>query len=324
MKLKGVIKMIRSRKNRRFLIVSHQNLEGDAVGSTLALANLLKCIGKEAIMLSPEPTPEAYMFLPDAKNIRCRPGLKNPNYDVACIVDCTGLDRIGFVRKIIYMTKPIINIDHHVSNDNFGTVNLVEPECSCTGEQIYHLFKAMRIPIDKNAALYMYMAILTDTGSFRYTNTSARTHKIAAELLNKGLNPTYIHRKIYEESHRSHLDLLSAVLSTLGMSKDGRIAWVRITEDMVKRDKATMRGTEDFLNFPRSLKGVKIALAFREIDKDTVKVGFRSNDRVNVCKLAMMFGGGGHPAASGCTVRGKISEVEQAVLLKARRYLRGK
>lgn len=324
MKLNGVINMIKNRNNKRFLIVSHQNLEGDAVGSMLALANLLRRIGKEVIMLSPEPTPEAYMFLPDAKGIRCRPGLKKPSYDVACIVDCTGLDRIGFVRKVIYMTKPIINIDHHVSNDNFGTINWVEPKLSCTGEQIYYLFKAMHVPIDRNAALYMYMAILTDTGSFRYSNTTAQTHLIAAELLDKGLDPTHIYRKIYEESHRSHFDLLSSVLSTLSVSRDGRIAWVRITADMIKKHKTVMRGTEDFVNFPRSIRGVKIALAFRQRGRDTVKVGFRSNDYVDVCKLAKMFGGGGHPAASGCTVRGRISEVEQAVLQKARKYIRGR
>lgn len=320
MKTKRIIWMFK--KNKKFLISSHKNLEGDAIGSQLALAELLKGMGKDVILLSPEPVPESYSFLPGVKRIKNAAKNKRFDYDVFCVVDCTDIDRIGYIKKIIDLKKPLINIDHHISNTYFGTINWVEPDISCTGEQIYHLFKEANIPIKKNAALYIYVATLTDTGSFRYSNTTADTHKIVAELIEKGLNPTQIYRKIYEEAHRSRLALLSSVLSTLDISRDGKAAWIRITKDMLKKHKTGMRGTEDFINFPRSIKGVRIAMAFREIGKDIIKVSFRSNEGVDVCRLAKLFGGGGHPSASACTLRGSMPEVEESVLLKAKKYVK--
>lgn len=320
MKTKEIVEILK--ENRKFLISSHQNLEGDAVGSQLALAELLKKMGKKVILLSPEAVPETYKFLPGIKSIKNAVRGERFDYDVACVVDCTDLDRIGYIKNIINLKKPLINIDHHISNTYFGTINWVEPDASCTGEQIYHLFKEAGIHINKNAALYIYVATLTDTGSFRYANTTAETHKIVAELIAKGLNPTQIYRKIYEEAHRSRLVLLSTVLSTLNITRDGKVAWIRITKDMLRKHKTGMRGTEDFINFPRSIKGVRIAIAFREIGKDIIRVSFRSNEGVDVCKLAKHFDGGGHPSASACTLKVNMPEAEEAVLVKAKRYLR--
>lgn len=319
MKTKEIIRAFK--ENKRFLISSHQNLEGDAVGSQLALAELLRRMGKQVILLSPEAVPETYRFLPGAKNIKYDIGGERFDYDAACLVDCTDLDRVGHTKRALDFKKPIINIDHHISNTYFGTVNWVEPGASCTGEQIYRLFKEADIPINKNTALYIYVAVLTDTGSFRYSNTTAETHKIVAELIGKGLNPAQIYRKIYEEAHRSRLTLLSTVLSTLDITKDGKIAWIRITREMLKRHKAELRGTEDFINFPRSIKGVKVAMAFRETGKDIIKVSLRSNEGVDVCKLAKLLGGGGHSSASACTLKGNLPEIEEAVLLKAKEHI---
>jgi phosphoesterase RecJ-like protein len=179
----------------------------------------------------------------------------------------------------------------------------------------------MQIGIDKDAALYIYITILTDTGSFRYSNTTSKSHMIAAELVAKGLNPTAVYRRIYEGTRRSHLALLSSVLATLDISKDGKIAWIRITEDMLKRYRSDAETVQDFVNFPRSIKGVKIAMAFREAGSDIIKVSFRSNEGVDVCRLAKLFGGGGHTSASGCILKGTLAEAEEAALLKAKRYL---
>ena len=319
MKAKGIVEMIKRKENKKFIISSHQNLEGDAIGSQLALAEFLKRFGKQVFLLAPEKIPEKYTFLPETEKILYT--TKKMDYDVACVVDCTDIDRIGLVKGLLDFKKPIINIDHHISNTNFGTINWVEPKLSCTGELIYYLFKRADAPIDKKAALYMYIAMLTDTGSFRYSNTTANTHKIVAELIEKGLNPTYIYRKIYEEAHKGRLTLLASVLSTLDMTKDGKVAWIRVTRGMLKKNKTDMEGTEDFVNFPRSIKGVKVALAFREIDKDTVKVSLRSNEHVDVCKLAKLFGGGGHASASGCTIKGSMGEIEEAVVLKAKSWV---
>jgi len=321
--IREVLKMFRNKNNKIFLLSSHQNLEGDALGSQLALAQLLKSLKKKVIMYAPDEVPAAYSFLPDTGRVKTGADAKETDYDVACILDCTGLDRLGDMKRVIDFKRPIINIDHHISNTYFGTVNWVEPGFSCTGEQIYRLFKEMDIPINKKAALSMYVAILTDTGSFRYSNTTARSHEAAAELIRKGLKPTDIYRKIYEVAHRSHLALLSRVLSTLEMTKDGSVAWTSVTEGMMKAHKANAEVAQDFVNFPRSIKGVKIAMGFREEGKGSVKVSFRSNEGIDVCRLAKQCGGGGHHSASGCTMKGSLDEVKEAVLIKTAKYLKG-
>ena len=323
MVIKEIIRELKSRENEVFLVASHQNLEGDAIGSLLALAKLLERLGKKVIMLTQDPVPKNYMFLPDANKVRHRVNWKVVEYDVACIVDCTDLERLGDAKKALYLTKPIINIDHHVSNVNFGTINWVEPNFSCSGEQIFHIYKEMGVPIGPDVALYIYAAIITDTGSFRYSNTSPKVHEVCAELLKKGLNPAHIYRKIYEESHRSRIDLLAAALSTLDITRDGKVASVFVTKKMLKEHKADVEGTEDFVSFPRSIKGVEVALAFRQIGKNIIKVSLRSNnEKVDVSKLAAHFGGGGHPSASGCTLKGGINEVEEAVVSKTQDFIK--
>ncbi|NQT94913.1 MAG: bifunctional oligoribonuclease/PAP phosphatase NrnA [Candidatus Omnitrophica bacterium] len=321
--MKKITTVLKNKKNKRFLISSHQNLEGDAIGSMLALAELLEYLGKKVFLVGPERIPETYRFLPKINRIRyLNSSNKVIDYDVACIVDCTSLDRLGSISKAIYLTRPILNIDHHISNAHFGSVNWIAPKISCSGEQIYHLFKDMKVPINERAALYMYIAILTDTGSFRYSNTTAKTHEIIAELMQKRIDVTDIYRKIYERAQRSHITLLTDVLSTLDISRDGKIAWIKITKSMLKTHKAKLGTTQDFVNFPRSIDGVKIALAFREIANNTIKVSFRSNERVDVNKLAKKFRGGGHRSASGCTMKGAIEEVEKAVLNEAKKHLK--
>lgn len=322
MGLMDVVKVIKNKKNKSFLVTSHQNMEGDAIGSMLALSELLKAAGKKVVLFPPEDMPDTYKFLPDSSKVRLRKGLKGIKYDVACLVDCTDLDRVGGVKSGIYLIRTIVNIDHHISNSNFGSVNWVDPQMSCSGEQIYHLFKKMALPINKKAALYMYIAILTDTGSFRYANTTAETHEIAAELISSGINPPDIYRRIYEDVSQSYLSLLSSVLSTLNTSKDGRIAWIRITRDMLKSHSSCLDDTQDFVNFPRAMKGVKASIAFKEAERSVIKVSFRSNDGFDVNKLARHFGGGGHASASGCTLKGTMAEVEKVVIAKARAMLK--
>jgi len=324
MSIKKIVPILKDKKNKRFLLSSHQNLEGDAIGSLLSLAELLEHLGKKVFLVAPEKIPETYSFMPKIKRIKYKaPGEKVAiDYDVACVVDCTSLDRLGYISKGIYLTRPILNIDHHISNSYFGSVNWVAPNVSCSGEQIYHLFKEMRVPINKRAALYMYVAILTDTGSFRYSNTTDKTHEIVAELMKKKIDPTDIYRRIYERTTRSHITLLSAALSTLQISRDRKLAWIKITEKMRKEHKVKLAATQDFVNFPRAIDGVRIALAFRQIDSHTVKVSFRSNKGADVNRLAKKFRGGGHRSASGCTLKGSIKEVEKAVLTEAKKYIK--
>lgn len=321
MGVKNIIKCIRDKRHKKFLISTHQNLEGDAIGSMLAMAELLKEAGKKVILLPPENMPDAYRFLPGSVKIKLMSHTKDIDYDVACLLDCTGIERTGSVKGSICLTKPILNIDHHISNTYFGSINWVEPDMSCSGEQVYHLFRKMGIPINKRVALYIYIAILTDTGSFRYSNTTADTHRIVAELMRHGIDAIDIYRKVYEGASRSSLALLASVLSTFDTTKNGEIAWLYVSKAMLKNHRASIEETQDFINFPRSIKGVKIALAFREVRKGLVKVSFRSNEGVDVNRLAKEFNGGGHSSASGCVLKGTISEARKIVVSKAKRLL---
>ena len=195
----------------------------------------------------------------------------------------------------------------------------MEPEFSSAGEMVYDLFKAFKVKIDMDDAIALYAAIMTDTGSFRYSNTSSKTHRIAAELIDIGVKPYEMHTKIYETSSVQDTNLLGESLQTMKLTEDGKIAWLWVTKEMLKKTKASLEGTEGIINFARSIDGVEIAILFRETGtEDRVKVSFRSKGKVDVNKLAGLFGGGGHPTASGCTVFGKIEDVEKKVLEKAK------
>jgi bifunctional oligoribonuclease and PAP phosphatase NrnA len=322
MGIKKIVRAIKDKKNRCFLISTHQNMEGDALGSMLALRELLKTQGKRVVLFPPEDVPDMYRFLPNAALVKRKQYIDESRYDIACLVDCTDPGRLGTARDGLSSSRPIINIDHHISNTRFGQINWVEPGMSCSGEQIYHLFKEMKAPINKKAALYMYIAILTDTGSFRYSNTRSITHMIAADLISHGIDPNDIYRRIYEEIKQSRLKFLSSALSTLNTTRDGAIAWIRITKRMLEKHSACLDDAQDFINFPRAIKGVKIAVAFKEINKNKTKVTLRSNDGVDVNDIAKFFDGGGHLSASGCVIDDGIGKAEKMVIERARSSLR--
>ncbi len=306
----------------KFLITSHINPEGDSIGSEIAMAYLLKKLGKESVILNDSPVPNLLRFMKGTEYV-LKEIPRNFNYQAVIILDCPDLTRIGKANEYIKKGSVIINIDHHISNINFGKFNWVEPEFSSAGEMVYDLFKAFKVKIGLDEAVALYVAIMTDTGSFRYSNTSSKTHRIAAELIDMGIEPYEVHAKIYETSSIQDTNLLGEALQTMKLTDDGKIAWLWVTKEMLKKTKASLEGTEGIINFARSIGGVDIAVLFRETGtEDRVKVSFRSKGRVDVNKLASVFGGGGHPTASGCTVFGKIEDVEKKVLEKAMEMLK--
>ena len=305
----------------KFLITSHINPEGDAIGSQAAMACLLRKLGKKFVMLDDSPVPKLLRFMRGTEDIS-KEMPHNFNYQAVIIMDSPDLARIGRVNDYIKKDSVIINIDHHISNVNFGKYNWVEPDYSSTGEMVYDLFKAFKVKIGMDEAVALYAAIMTDTGSFRYSNTSSKTHRITAELIDIGVKPYEMHSRIYETSSIQDTNLLGEALQTMKITDDGKIAWLWVTKEMLKKTNASLEGTEGIINFGRSIGGVEIAVLFRETGtKDRVKVSFRSKGAVDVNKLAGYFGGGGHPAASGCSVLGKIEEVEKKVLEKAKEML---
>ena len=310
------------KKFNKFLITSHINPEADAVGSQVAMVFLLRKLGKVAVMLDDSPVPSVLRFIKGTEEIS-KEMPHDFDYQAVIILDSPDLARIGRVNEYIKKDAVIINIDHHISNINFGKFNWVEPEFSSAGEMVYDLFKAFKVKIDSSDAIALYAAIMTDTGSFRYSNTSSKTHRVAAELIDIGVKPYEMHTKIYETSSVQDTNLLGESLQTMKLSEDGKIAWLWVTKEMLKKTKASLEGTEGIINFARSIDGVEIAVFFRETGTEgRVKVSFRSKGKVDVNKLAGLFGGGGHPTASGCTVFGKIEEVEKKVLEKAKEILK--
>ena len=312
------------KKFNKFLITSHINPEGDAIGSQVAMASLLKKLGKESAMLDDSPVPNVLQFMKGTEHI-LKEMPNDFNYQAVIILDSPDLARIGRVSEYIKKDSVIINIDHHISNVNFGKFNWVEPEFSSAGEMVYDLFKAFKVKITLDEAIVLYAAIMTDTGSFRYSNTSSKTHRITAELIDIGVEPYDMHTKIYETSSIQDTNLLGESLQTMKLTDDGKIAWLWVTKEMLKKTKASLEGTEGIINFARSIGGVEIAILFRETGtEDKVKVSFRSKGKVDVNKLAAEFGGGGHPTASGCTVFGKIEDVEKKVIEKSAEIIKAK
>jgi len=310
------------KKFNKFLITSHINPEGDAIGSQVAMACLLKKLGKDSAMLDDSPVPNLLRFMKGTEHI-LKEIPHNFNYQAIIILDVPDLGRIGRVNEYIKKDAVMINIDHHISNVNFGKFNWVEPEFSSAGEMVYDLFKAFKVKIGLDEAIALYVSIMTDTGSFKYSNTSSKTHRIVAELIDIGVKPYEMHTKLYETSSIQDTSLLGESLQTMKITDDGKIAWLWVTKEMLKKTKASLEGTEGIINFARSIDGVEIAILFRETGtEDRVKVSFRSKGKADVNKLAMAFKGGGHPTASGCTVLGKIEEVEKKVLDKAGEMLK--
>jgi len=322
--MEKIIKAIKDFDN--YIVTSHINLEGDSLGSQLAMANLLKCLGKNFILLDNDKVPSRYHFLPNVNLVQNKLNAKAKGYEVAIVLDCPNLKRTGRVKQVVDKMKFVINIDHHVSNERFGDVNWVEKEASSVGEMIYKLYKGLDCRINKETALYLYISILTDTGSFNYNNTSSATHEIVSELLGYGIEPYNVSQSIYENKSLDEIRLLGKALSGLKLALGKRVAYMYISKKLFQKTRTRMTACENFVNFARSVKGVDVAAIFTEDIKKSglFHVSFRSTKDVDVNKIASAFGGGGHKNASGCTVRGSFAKVKNRVLRKIDEELRAK
>ncbi|MDD2703182.1 MAG: bifunctional oligoribonuclease/PAP phosphatase NrnA [Candidatus Omnitrophica bacterium] len=314
------------RQNSDFLITTHMNPEGDAIGSQLSLFRLLKALGKNVIAVNEDPLPYGYDFLPGVNVIRkFRKNRENFKFDVFVTVDCSDLRRPGEVHLLNTGHKPVLNIDHHVSNEQFGAVNWVKPEASCCAEMIYELYGKFRVPVDRDTALLLYVGILTDTGSFHYSNTTAFTHRVVSDLMRYDLNITKIYKDIYESVPFRDMRLLAEILPTMNRMLGGKVLWFQVSKDTVKRHKKICFDlSEHILSFGRSVKGTEVVLLFKENPggEKEVRVNFRSQGNIDVNKIAGFFNGGGHKTAAGATVRGTLESVAGRVLNKVREAYR--
>ena len=305
------------KENKRFLITTHINPEGDAIGSEIAMALILKKLGKSVVVCNTDPVPRNLQFLPYSKKIKQAREINN-RFDAMFVLDCGSKDRVGLFKKgAMPLPPPIVNIDHHITNEKFGYINYIDAKATATGDIIYRLAKALKIKIDKDIATAIYTTLLTETGSFRYSNTNSGILRISAELIDTGLNPWRISQQIYETNTFQRLKLLGTLLDEMEIDSTGKIAWVTITSAHYAATNTTVEDVEDFINFPRSIKGVETAILFRESEEDLYKISFRSRGTIDVTRLALKFGGGGHKYAAGCTVKGSLNEVKKKVLQAA-------
>jgi len=305
-------------KHNNFLITAHINPEGDALGSVLGFYNLIKKLNKQATIISDDLLPAGYDFLPGTQYIRrLSKESKDIKFDCLVVLDCADLKRTGGVYKL-NLNQPILNIDHHISNQEFGDINWVDARASSCSEMIYQLFKRFHLSLDKDTALVLYTGIMTDTGSFRYSNTSSSTFKIVSELLKFGINVAQTYRATYENIPVKEVALLLKILSEIKFFGKNKIATFRMNPEPFKTKKFSMDLADYVLSFGRAIKGVEVVALFkRGLEfKSPFRVNLRSQGRVDVNKIAGFFGGGGHKTAAGCTISGDFLAVRRKVITK--------
>lgn len=288
-------------KYKKFLIVSHKNPDGDSIGSEIALALALLKLNKKIYIYNSDPPPERYSKFLKASLIQTEK--KNFEEDVTIIVDCAELDRVGEIKDNIDFSKPLINIDHHIGNTKFGTVNILKPDHSSTAEIIYQLIKN-EITMDKEIATYLYIGILTDTGAFRYPNTTSHSLRVASELVAYGVIASQVSEFIWFTDPEARIKLLGDVLHTMNLYD--KISIMSVTKEMLKKHGAKEEDTEEFIDYGLSIKGIETAAIIKERENGMLKVSLRSKNNVPVQELAAKYGGGGHRTASGFTIKRDI------------------
>jgi phosphoesterase RecJ-like protein len=299
------------RQNKRFLITSHQRPDGDSIGSQLALAEGLRQLGKVADIVNADPYPRNFRFLPGVEMIEIETKTSS-DYEVVFVLECNDFERSG-IEELCQFTS--INIDHHPKNDQFADLNWVEPEASAVGMLVFELLRELGAEITAEIAVNLYVAILTDTGSFQFSNTNAKTFAVARELVIAGADPGQIAQSVMMSQSESKLRLLARLLATLDFDATRRIAWICLSQEMLKTTGATSEDTEGVVNYPLSVEGVLLCAFFREESHGSFRVSLRSKNGLDVGSVAESFGGGGHRNAAGLSVEGTFEEVRERVLL---------
>ena len=297
-------------KKDRFAITSHVRPDGDSLGSSLGLYWLLRALDKDVEVTMRDTAPHAYQQLPGAAAIRVTPSVDRP-YDAVFVIECSDIDRPG----LIDLEKQfVVNIDHHSTTALFGAINWIDSTASAVGEMIYNLCKATGVRVTKEIAECVYTALLTDTGSFHYSNTTERTFKIASELVRTGVKPAKTAEAIFGSYQWPKIELLSRVLATAKRDETGHIAWMEQTLEMQEQTRASEEDADGFVNYPLSVGEIEATALFKECSPGVYRTSLRSKGDVNVAKVAEQFGGGGHRNAAGCTLKGNLESVERQVV----------
>ncbi len=297
----------------RFLIASHVRPDGDSIGSVLALYHMLKGRGKESVVYSQDKTPDVYSFLPGAEVIVHRLE-QGTSFDAVFLLDCSDIDRVGDEAPAIGAMNPIINIDHHRSNTVVAPYAVIDTGASSTGEILCRLMNRAGVTITPDIAVNIYTALMTDTGSFRYSNTGSETLRMAAEMVDRGADARLIAEHIYETTPLVKIRLMERGLQTLEFDRDGTVGSIVVTRTMLEETGALPEHTEGLVDLVRSIDSVMIAVFYQEMTDGTFKASLRSKGVADVSRIAQAFGGGGHLNASACMIAGDIATVKEKLL----------
>ncbi|HBX75058.1 MAG: bifunctional oligoribonuclease/PAP phosphatase NrnA [Acidaminococcaceae bacterium] len=292
---------------QKLVIVSHVSPDGDTLGSSLALMHALRMLGKEVIMNVDDDISNVFSFLPGIDAYGRFNADESVEADLLVVIDASSADRAGNAMDVV-RSRAVLNIDHHKTNTRFADYLYLDPDAAATAEIMYRLLKEMGISINTDIATCIYEGLYTDTGSFKYSNTTANTLRTAADLLGYGVNPSLISDNM-ELKSRSQVEMLRKVLETLTFLHDGKIAFIEIAPELYDHNV----DTDAFISYPRYVEGVEVALLFKQVEENLTRVSFRSKEK-DVAKIALSFGGGGHKKASGCSIYAPLKEAEKTVL----------
>jgi phosphoesterase RecJ-like protein len=302
------------RSQQTFAVLSHVRPDGDALGSQLGLGLSLSKLGKTVMVRNEDGLLEKYGFLPGGEFLRTP--LSEPlDFDVAIALDTATQSRLGTATALVRTARTWINIDHHPSNPGYGDVVYIDSNAPATGQILFELISSQGLPMDAAIAENLFVAISTDTGSFQYPNTTARTFEIGAELLRCGVNVGRVSQLLYESYPRRRAELLRELLGTMRFEGHGKVASFSLSLQTAAKLHAKPEDNEGLIDHIRAIQGVVVAVFFEELPEGKVRVSMRSkSDAADVCAICEKFGGGGHKLAAGARVRGSLVEVEEKVL----------
>ena len=311
-KINDIAKEIKARDN--FLLLSHAIPDGDSIGSLLGMYQILKNLGKKSCMLLNDPVPRIYNYLPGSSEVMS-PAQFDGVVENVIFLDCADEDRAGQELLPLLSSRTFtINIDHHQSNTMFGDLNYIQPNMAATAEMLYHLVKALPVEITPPLANALYAGIVQDTGSFHHSNTRAETFRIAADLLECGVDLATTRINLFESKSRAEMSLLICALKSMQFSADGKMAWMTVTYKEAENLGVLDLHPEGIINHTLMIEGVEVGMLFRETKPGTIKVGYRSKGKVDVARLASAFGGGGHRQAAGVTMEGTMKKIKDQVI----------
>ncbi len=307
------------RNNNHILVVSHNHPDGDAIGSLIAMGLSLNTWDKKITLFNESPIPAAYRFLPSVNRVVRK--INSTSYDVAMILDCGDLERIGKAVSTVRNVPVIINIDHHVTNTRFGNFQLIDTSACATAEIIYRLIKAMAIPINKEIATSIYTGILTDTGSFRFCNTNSSAFSICQEMVEMGVDPYNIAKRVYGSYSLDRIKLLNLALNSIEVSDNGKLSIMILAKHMFDETNTKPEDVDGFINYAKNIEDVKVAALVQENYNSTGKlkspnmfhVSLRSDGTIDVSRIASLFGGGGHSSAAGFNIESTRSDIKSQI-----------